>query len=408
MTGRQADTWRRTRTRGRANARLALAATGWLFAVSVSILKAAPADFIVNSAPAFRIHELDLLRFARDLQRELCDGLGLPPARDWAPVEFELGLTEDTSRPIDHAVLRKGRRHFGLVRIPDPITPDADDLRFALTAAIVRTALYNRAPQGATVTEPPVWFVRGLARYGDRRRNGSDFEAAYTLWSCARLPGAGELWQAERSPGETFPAVAAQLVAWCGTGAERQARWGAWFDHLARGGAWSPDKVAEIWIGRADLAALDADWDDWMIARTRRVFDIGTTPAGVVRRFRALLLLYPWECAIYNPAIVQGGTPLAWCVENPDSPGLRQAAKAKALQMVMHGAGRDPAFRELMTAYAAVLNRMAAGASATELSGEWRRAEAMRSAIEAAGADGTNLSGRTDEAMKDAAAQERQ
>jgi hypothetical protein len=329
------------------------------------------------------MHEVELLRVARDWQRELCGVLGLPDPQISAPIEIELGLAKDPGRPIDHAVLRSRAGYFGLVRIPYPDAIPPDDLRFALTAVLVRTAIYNRSDGRASVTEPPAWFVRGIARHVDRRRRGADFESAYSLWSCASLPGAGELWDAEASPADRHPEVAAQLVAWCGTREDRRERWAEWCDYLAKGGRWEAPALARIWNASEDLSAWDADWDAWMIARTRRVFDIGTTHAGVIRRFRSLLLLYPWECGMYNPAIVRSGTPLAWCVENPDTAGLRQSAAAKAEQLKLQGAGRDPAFQRMAAGYAAVLTQMAEGALVRELIPAWRKAESLRQAIEA-------------------------
>ncbi len=344
---------------------------------------AASADYVLRTTPAGRLYESELLRIVRDWQRELCDVQGLPAPQMQGPVEIELGLAPPGAA-IDHAVLRGPQGYFGLVRIPDPEAVDAEALRFALTAVIVRTAVYNLSTNPAAAAEPPVWFVRGLARHADRRRRGADFESAYALWSCARLPGAGELWRAgEGAPAAAHPEVAAQLAAFCGSCEPRRERWRAWCRHLGNGGAWEPAALARIWTDDADLASLDAAWDAWMLARTRRIFDPGTTPPGAVRRFRALLLLYPWECAIYCPDVARGGTQLAWCIGNPDRGGLRRAAAAKYQQLALQGAGRSPEFQAMTSAYAGVMRRMAAGAPAGELAREWRGAEALRAAVEA-------------------------
>jgi hypothetical protein len=364
-----------------------LLALGVLFA-GPTPATAASADFTFKTTPSTRPHARRILHFARDWQRELCDGLGLPAPQTQAPVEIELGGPQAVGNSIDHAVLRTRNGFFGIVRIPDPNVIQMDDLRFALTAVTVRTALYNYSKNGIAVTEPPVWFVRGIARHGDRNRRGTDFELAYALWSCARLPGAGVLWRADASPAWNHPEVAAQLVAFCGSRSDRRERWRAWCRHLGAGGAWEAPVLAQIWNDDPDLVALDDVWDLWMIARTRRVFDVGRTSVGAVRRFRSLLLLYPWECGIDNPEIVRAGTPLAWCIGNSGSAGLRQAASAKARQLALQGAGRDPVFQAMTDAYADVMRRLAEGASAEELDRLWNEAEARRRAIEADVAEG--------------------
>jgi hypothetical protein len=376
------------------SARAAWLAIGVWSAVAVQG-GAASDDYAVRTTPAGRSYETELLRVVRDWQRELCDVQGLPAPQSHGPVEIELGLAPPEA-PIDHALLRGRRGFFGLVRIPNPEMIDAEALRFALTAVIVRTGIHNLSTNPAAVTEPPAWFVHGLARHADRSRRGVDFEAAYALWSCARLPGAGELWRARESPAAGHPEVAAQLAAFCAGREQRRERWQAWCRHLGNGGAWEPAALARIWTDEADPAVLDAAWDGWMLARTRRIFDPGQTPDGAVRRFRSLLLLYPWDCDNYCPVVARAGIPLAWCIVNPDGDGLRRAAAAKARQMALQGAGRDPAFQAMTSAYAGVLQRMAAGAPARELAPAWRGAEALRAAIEAgvAGQDTPPVRGR--------------
>ena len=201
----------------------------------------------------------------------------------------------------------------------------------------------------------------------------------------ARLPGAGELWRAGAgSPAAHHPGVAAQLAAFCGSREPRRERWQAWCRHLGLGGAWAPADLARLWTDEADLAVLDAAWDDWLVARTRRIFDPGRTPPGVVRRFRSLLLLYPWECDNHCSVVTRAGLPLAWCIENPDADGLRRAAAAKARQLALQGAGRDAAFQAMTAAYAEVMRRMAEGAPAGELARMWRQAEASCLPVEEA------------------------
>ncbi len=344
----------------------------------------------LRTTPEYRPFEQRLLRFVREWQHELCGAMGLPVPQARVPFEIELGLAQNTARAIDHAVIRGRSGYFGLVRIPDPAAIDTDALRFALTSAIVRTGVYNRSPGTNAVTEPPVWFVRGLARHADRRRRGADFEAAHARWSSAGLPGIAALWDRERSPAAVHPEVAAQLIAWCAARDDHRERWRVWQDYLAGGGRWEAAAMARIWGGSPDLTAWDAEWDLWVWARSRRVMDPGTTPAGVVRRFRSHLLLYPWDCAILPPCVELGGTPLAWFMSHPDR--LEPAsALAKARRIRLLGAGRDPVFQRMTAAYADALNQLAGGASSRELRAAWSQAEALRRDVEEAAAGGGTL-----------------
>lgn len=362
------------------------------------------ADFVVKTTPATRLYAAEVLGFARGWQRELCHVIGLPPPQAHASLEIELGGDDDGVTNVMHTVVRARDGFFGVVRIPDPVNYVKEELCFALTAAMVRTAVHNSTPPGSAMppTEPPVWFVRGIARHCERGWRGDDFEAAYDLWSCARLPGAGELWRKDGEHTAPHPEVAAQMAAWCADHADRRERWRAWCRHLGSGGAWEAGAMARIWTDSDDLATLDALWDAWMAARTHRVFDAGSTPAGAVRRFRALLLLYPWECDTIPNAIVRGGTPLAWCMANPGHEGVQVAAAAKAVQLARQGAGRDPGFRELTGAYADLMRRLASGEDAHGLSAAWNQVEARRSEIESSVVGGERRRAADENAKKDA------
>ena len=95
----------------------------WLVPVAwlacAALAGAASDDYVVRTKPSARRHGMELLRFARDWQREMCDVIGLPAPQMHGPVEIELDLAPPGAA-IDHAVLRGAQGYFGLVRIPDP------------------------------------------------------------------------------------------------------------------------------------------------------------------------------------------------------------------------------------------------------------------------------------------------
>jgi len=347
-------------------------------------------EFLVRCAPSSLVYRAAVLRFARELRRDLEDGCGLPLPSGPAPLEIELGLGGGASGTVTQDLLRDGRGAWGLVRVSDPAAAAPDDLRFAFTAAMLRTAVHAAAVPGRAVREPPVWLARGLARHAVRERRGADFEAAYALWSRARLPGVVELWSADSAAAQAHPAVAAQHVAWCAARPRRRARWAALCRHLGTGGAWDAEALARIWRD-GDAVALDEDWDLWMAARAGMIFEPGTTPPGALRRFRARLLLFPWEYDIPISSKWPNGLPLERCLDRGDLAEMRLALSRKASALRMAAAGRDIRFQEMAGVYATALESVARGAVAGEALAVWRRAEDARRLLEARAAAGETL-----------------
>ncbi len=346
-------------------------------------------DFLVRCAPSSLVYRAAALRFARSLKRELEGGTGLPLHPGPAPLEIELGMGGGVAATVAHNLLSDGRGFWGLVRIADPGAAAPDDLRFAFASALLRTAIYAAATPGRPVREPPVWLARGLARYAVRERRGPDFEAAYALWSRARLPGVVELWSADSDVAQAHPAVAAQFVAWCVSRPRRRERWKALCRHLGEGGDWHAEALARIWC-EGDAVAMDEAWDLWMAARAGVIFEPGTTPPGAVRRFRAQLLLFPWECDMPWVCRWPNGLPLAHGLEEGLLLGFRPALGRKAAALRMAAAGRDIRFQEMAGGFAAALESMAGG-DAVEAATLWARAEDARRLLEASAAAGETL-----------------
>ena len=338
-------------------------------------------------------HRPAIRDFAQGVQRELHYSLGLPfPASDTPGLRFELGF----ARPF---ALASGHRLFrgpsGTVRaaviVPDAEVTDWDDLRFDIAAAIFRSELHSRAARGARVTEPPVWFVRGLARLTDASRRGASFEQAYGLWSHARLDGAHWLFRAD-SRAERLPDVAAQLAGWCADRPDRRRRWSALLDALAAGEAWSPALIARVFLDADDPAALDAAFDDWMAARARRVFTPGTTSGGMLARTRLLLVVFPHDLG-WDPNVGFDGRaclPVSWYAENPGLPGAANLLRERAAAFRRAAIGRDADFRLLCSLYADALET-AAERGWFYASAYWLAAEDLRAELEARVAAGETL-----------------
>lgn len=345
--------------------------------------------FAVRATPAQAPHRSAVLRRAGWVRFELEKSVGLPRLPDALTTEIEIG-TGPPSGVIDHALLRSGRRVWGVVRVPDAAAAEPEELDFALTAVLFRAAIHCRASSPEVVREPPAWFVRGISRFVIRERHGEDFESAYALWSRGRLPGVIALWSTN-SFAERHPATASQLVAWCVARPGRRARWEALCRHLAAGGEWDAAAIARIWNDSDDLAALDEQWDLWLLARARRIFDVGVTPPGLFRRFRAHLFLHPWEYDTLAGVKPLESVPLPEYLARLPQPGCRQTLMRKASLLRLQGAGRDVAFRGMTELYAAALEAAADGGAERPWLPIWQQAEAERRALEARAAAGETL-----------------
>lgn len=357
---------------------------------SPAVARGADDAFVVYSTADGERYRLTTRQFAIQFRRTLAETLSLPLRASPGAIELVVG---GGSGRVD-AVCQPLRARQGLrarVRVPDPARVDLDLLRGALAGALLHTEVSGRAPPGAHPRLPPAWLLRGLADHAQRGRRAGDFETAYARWARGRLPALAELIRFDSSSMTAYPAVAAQFVAWCeGRDGARQ-RWESLFDHLASGGAWDPESLARIWCDTASSADLDESWDCFLAARARRILEPGATPPGTLRRFRAQLLLYPWE---YDSSMGQkwlAGLPLESLAGLRLEPWVVDAARRKARALNAQSVGRDAAFQAVAADYARAMEMLAAGEGTSRVRKVLAEAEAARLVLEARAAAGETL-----------------
>ncbi len=352
-----------------------------------------PARLVFRSTKGAAQSRPAIRAFAQDVQREFHYGLGFPfPAAGAPDIAFEIGYARPFSLATGHRLFRlpPGRIKAAVI-VPDPEVPDLEQFRFDIVAAIFRAELHSRAARDKRPTEPPLWFVRGLAALTDQRMRGRLFEQAYGQWAHARLDAAQWLFRAD-SHAAALTAVASQLAAWCAERPNRRERWSALLDALAKGEEWSPTLVARIFVDSDDSSTLDKAFDIWMAARDRRVFSPGTTSGGTLSRMRLALVAFPTELD-YDPNSGFDGKaflPLSWYAKNPGLPGVSKFLLGRASAFRLAAIGRDTEFQKLCSLYADALET-AARKGWFHASAYWLAAEDLRADLEARVAAGETL-----------------
>ncbi len=364
-----------------------------LLAAATATGQNAPARLVFRSTKGAAPSRPAIRAFAQDVQRELHYTLGFPfPASGAPDISFEIGYARPFSLATGHRLFRlpSGKIKAAVI-VPNPDVDDFGQFRLDIVAAIFRAELYSRTTRGARPSEPPTWFIRGLAALTDPSARGLLFEQAYGQWSHARLDAAQWLFRAD-SRAATLPAVASQLAGWCADRPNRRERWSNLLDALAKGEEWSSALVARVFADLKDPSALDDSFDTWMASRDRRIFSPGTTSGGTLSRMRLALVAFPSELGFDPDSGFDGKAylPLSWYAQNPGLPGVSKLLLGRAAAFRRAAIGRDAGFQQLCSLYADALET-AAQKGWFFASAYWLAAEDLRADLEARVAAGETL-----------------
>jgi len=331
----------------------------------------------VQASPRVAGYRMAVLAFADTCRRDLLHVVRQNPFAVIHPTLIVLG---DATNDTQVLVTRHAEDDVTYFRIelPDPEHADLDALRTALTGALLNEWLHALAPTNVA-SAPPAWLAGGLARYTLRQYRSEDFDKVLEQWSRGRLPPVQELLNFETVVAAQHPAVPSVLVAWLvehsGNPVENLMK------RLAAGQAWTPELVGEALRGGKDLTALAQEWDAWLTSQARAIHEPGTTRPGVVRAFRAQLLLYPADSDI---SIEDGwrGRTFEECLALPDSLALRKALTKQALQIRMFATGHDGTLQRVASEYADFLGAFSQNTAREKLRPLLAKAEDDRKKME--------------------------
>lgn len=369
---------------------------------AVAIAQNAPSSLHFKTTRNGAVVKSGIRDFIQTVQHDLHDTLGFPYPREGMPdIAVEIGFARPFALSSCHRLVRYTTGRVGTVlMIPNPATDDWARLRYDIVAGIFRSELHNRAMRGVKVTEPPEWFVAGIAAASDSSRRMRDFEQAYGHWAHASLDGAGALLAAD-SRARHLPFVAAQLVAWCADRSDRREGWSRLLDALARGEEWSSSTIGLAFAGTDSAIELDAQFDEWIHARERRIFMPGTTHPGVLERNRLLFMVFADEMPFDARSFFDGKAvlPLSLYVKNPDLPGARALLLNRAMRIRTAALGRDREFAKMCSLYADAFET-SASRGWFYASAKWLAAEEIRVELETRAALGEIIGDRKNEQEK--------
>lgn len=326
-------------------------------------------------------YRMPILTFVTQRSAELQRIFKLKLGSQLCPLEIAIGGQSDGDTRVLTSRLREAGGVRERIELPDPETADLNAFRRAICVALLRAWMVEAGGSDATMCALPMWLVDGMLRYIDREQRQADMDRTLLLWSRACLPTAVDLFAADSMAAVREPAVAAVLASWF-----LEKRDGVLLFHTllraaAGGTAWSSQGVAKMLSGTEEPAAFDQQVDQRFLAEGRVVTKPGLTTAGILRRFRSHLLLYP---AFYGKTYSENRT---WCtfqeaVGRADDPEVRASAAVQCARVKMAAVGRDGMLIAVSDAYVAFLEALAKNAKQGELSRLLTEAEGMRRTLE--------------------------
>ena len=347
---------------------------------------------VVVFAPSSKAgYRMPVLSFVSQRSEELQRAVRLKLGSQACPLEIAIGGQSDGDTRVLTARLRdSGGGVRERIELPDPEAADLAKFRRAVCVALLRAWMVEAGGTEATMRDLPAWLIDGVLRHMDRETRQADVDRTLLLWSRACLPPAAELFAAESLATTREPAVAAVLASWFLERRKDRPLFEALLRGAATGTAWSPEAAGELVAGTKDLSELDAYVDQRLLSEGRVVAKPGLTTAGILRRFRSHLLLYP---AFYGKSL---GQTRPWCsfqeaaVRSGD-PEVRASAAAQCSRVKLAAVGRDGMLLAVAEAYVAFLEALERGEKAGELSRLLTEAEGMRRALEEKAARGAVL-----------------
>jgi len=347
---------------------------------------------VVVYAPSSKAgYRMPVLSFVTQRREELQRAVKLKLGTQMCPLEIAIGGQSDGDKRVLTARLRDPAGGFReRIELPDPEAADLAKLKRAVSVALLRAWMVEAGGSDATMRDLPAWLIEGVLRYMDRETRQADVDRALLLWSRACLPPAAQLFAEDGEAVTREVSVAAVLASWFLEKRDDRNLFETLLRGAATGAEWKPEVAGRLLAGTQDPGTFDEYVDRRLLEEGRVVAKPGLTTEGIVRRFRAHLLLFP---AYYGKTL---GEERSWCtfqeaaVKSAD-PEVRLSAAAQAGRVKMAAVGRDGMLLAVSEAYVAFLEALAHGANQGELSRLLMEAEGMRRDLEKRAARGAVL-----------------
>jgi hypothetical protein len=324
-----------------------------------TVLRSASGRFAVEGGGRDARHELlewaevTTERFERLTGRPLDLPGNVPVRLQLVDPRSARGVEADRSRILDRPVLR--------LRVRPGAPPDAFDMDAALCRILVCTRIWPRAAGDPRAV--PDWLAAGVAGNLLSARKAANSHAAYTRWRDGALPSPAVFLRAGKDAADG--PVSGMLIGWLLDLPASDTRLAALFSAVAADGRVTSRVLAQAAVGRPDLAALDAEWDHWILRQRRMVYEPGTATAWDIEILEAELLLYPGSFGIPR-CQVPGPVSVGELLEYRDASWLPVTVFSKVCSLRLAAVGRGPGLAAVVEGYVRFLEALDGAADATE------------------------------------------
>lgn len=244
----------------------------------------------------------------------------------------------------------------------------------ALYTYVLRDAEYT-----GESTQPPKWFVKGLAKRIDFSARQNDTNNILYMWTNGFIPSLEKLAIADSKLVESNDALAASLVGFWLDCDKPKSRMSSLFTKLANGEDWTPALYKETIRKNISFEELDYGFDSWLLAQRFKVLDVGTSTEDLAKRIITHLMFTP------AVGIVPESAGIKWVAQKPDElakfkdePWAKKLAEKKQRFLIVASAGRNDEFRAAATDLIAFYQAIIAGEeSESELRERYAKAEKM-------------------------------
>lgn len=277
------------------------------------------------------------------------------------------------------------------IEIPDPEGVDLTLLKNAICDALLRLWIAEHAISSTvTLAPPPPWLSAGLVQYARRENRPLAIDRALRLWSNACLPPARELFALESVPATAEPSVAMVLASMLLEKKNNRSFLEQFLRDAGKGKRWTEAYASQLLVQTDSPLVFDEYVDLQMLALERTVVIPGITTAGIVRRFRSSLLLYP---PLFGNIAVSfsKGFNFQEILAFSNELACRKEALKQVQRIQIAAVGRDGTLLSVAQAYEKFLLSFAQGEKPALLRQQLKEADALRRDMEQRTAKGEIL-----------------